>query len=183
MKLEEKRIQQIKLSLLRIYPFYGYILMRLPLIFDLSGRVKRAATNGKYIFVNPRWSITLNNSKVKTVLVHECRHVLNCHHLRIGMRYRKIYNRAADYIINYQLIHDDKLEPLENWCYNPEYSPRFYSTETLYTKLFEEYGAVHVVYGHLHSGSISNALSGIVRGVNYMLVSCDAIDFKLAKII
>ncbi len=55
--------------------------------------------------------------------------------------------------------------------------------ETLYTKLFEEYGAVHVVYGHLHSGSIQNALSGVVRGVKYTLVSCDALGFKLAKII
>ena len=53
---------------------------------------------------------------------------------------------------------------------------------TLYTELFEKYGAAHSVYGHLHSGSIQNALSGNVRGVNYTLVSCDATDFKLARI-
>ncbi len=56
-------------------------------------------------------------------------------------------------------------------------------SETLYTGLFESYGAEQVVYGHLHAGSISGALSGIVRGVKYTLVSCDATDFKLVKIV
>ena len=53
---------------------------------------------------------------------------------------------------------------------------------TLFTDLFEEYGAHHVVYGHLHSGSIRGALSGDIRGVTYSLVSCDAIAFQLIKI-
>ncbi len=55
--------------------------------------------------------------------------------------------------------------------------------KTLYTDLFEAYGAEHVVYGHLHHSSIAGALSGNVRGVNYTLVSCDALGFKLAKIV
>jgi len=54
---------------------------------------------------------------------------------------------------------------------------------TLYTELFEKYGAEKVVYGHLHGASIGGALSGIVRGVEYTLVSCDALGFKLAKIV
>lgn len=53
---------------------------------------------------------------------------------------------------------------------------------TLYTDLFEKYGVEHVVYGHLHAASISGALSGVVRGVRYTLVSCDATGFKLVKI-
>lgn len=56
-------------------------------------------------------------------------------------------------------------------------------SKTLYTELFEKYGAAQVVYGHLHSASINSALSGTVRGVCYSLVSCDAIDFKLEQII
>lgn len=54
---------------------------------------------------------------------------------------------------------------------------------TLYTQLFEQYGATDVVYGHLHAASIRGALSGAVRGVRYTLVSCDATEFKLVKII
>ena len=56
-------------------------------------------------------------------------------------------------------------------------------TPTLYTELFERYGATDVVYGHLHSASIRSALSGVVRGVRYTLASCDATEFKLVKII
>lgn len=56
-------------------------------------------------------------------------------------------------------------------------------SQTLFTQLLEQYGATDVVYGHLHSGSIRSALSGIVRGVCYTLVSCDATEFKLVKII
>jgi hypothetical protein len=56
-------------------------------------------------------------------------------------------------------------------------------TPTLYTQLFEQYGATDVVYGHLHSGSSRGALSGTLRGVRYTLASCDATEFKLVKII
>ena len=56
-------------------------------------------------------------------------------------------------------------------------------SNTLYTDLFEKYGAAHVVYGHLHSSSIKSALSGDIRGVFYTLVSCDATGFKLSKIV
>lgn len=55
-------------------------------------------------------------------------------------------------------------------------------SQTLYTDLFESYGVEQVIYGHLHAGSISGALSGTIRGVKYTLVSCDATGFKLVKI-
>ena len=55
--------------------------------------------------------------------------------------------------------------------------------ETLYTKLFEAYGAEAVVYGHLHAASIRSAFSGAIRGVRYTLVSCDATNFELVKIV
>jgi uncharacterized protein len=58
-----------------------------------------------------------------------------------------------------------------------------YGTSNLYTDLFEKYGAAEVVYGHLHSASIPGALSGNIRGINYTLVSCDAIGFSPLKII
>ena len=53
---------------------------------------------------------------------------------------------------------------------------------TLFTDMFEKYGAELVIYGHLHASSIRGALSGVVRGVSYRLVSCDAIGFQLVKI-
>lgn len=55
--------------------------------------------------------------------------------------------------------------------------------QTFFTDLFEKYDAVKVVYGHLHSVSPQNVLNGKLRGIDYSLVSCDFIDFKLAQII
>lgn len=56
-------------------------------------------------------------------------------------------------------------------------------TPTSFTNLFEKFSVEHVAYGHLHANSISYALSGNVRGINYSLVSCDATDFSLIRIV
>ena len=56
-------------------------------------------------------------------------------------------------------------------------------TKTLFTDLLEKYGAVKVVYGHLHSVNRDNLLSGRLRGVEYKLVACDYTEFKLTEII
>lgn len=51
-----------------------------------------------------------------------------------------------------------------------------------FTQLFEQYGVRRVVYGHLHGPGIRNGFNGEMHGVQYQLVSCDALDFKLAQI-
>lgn len=54
---------------------------------------------------------------------------------------------------------------------------------SLFTQLFEHYHVKQVVYGHIHgkdsflSGSLGN-----INGVDYQLVSCDFLDFKLLKL-
>lgn len=53
---------------------------------------------------------------------------------------------------------------------------------TLFTEIFEKYCVSRVVYGHLHAAGIQGALSGNIRGVDYSLVSCDAVDFCPKKI-
>lgn len=45
------------------------------------------------------------------------------------------------------------------------------------TDLLEAYGVQLCVYGHLHGPARRRALNGTVRGVEYRLVACDAIDF------
>lgn len=51
-----------------------------------------------------------------------------------------------------------------------------------FTDLLERYGVRRVLYGHLHGPGIRNGFTGCMRGVEYQLVSCDALDFKLAQI-
>jgi predicted phosphohydrolase len=46
-----------------------------------------------------------------------------------------------------------------------------------FTELVENYGAVRVVYAHLHGKSCRNAFEGSLRGVGYILCSCDHLNF------
>lgn len=56
--------------------------------------------------------------------------------------------------------------------------------ESVFTELFKQYPVTHVVYGHLHGeDSFNNSLRGHDQGVEYKLVSADAIGFKPEKII
>ena len=53
-----------------------------------------------------------------------------------------------------------------------------------FTKLYEEYKVKKVIYGHLHGKeSFDMGLKGERNGVEYILASCDYIDFKPIKII
>ncbi len=45
-----------------------------------------------------------------------------------------------------------------------------------------EYGVKHCYYGHLHGASINNAVQGEVNGINYKLISADALKFNPYKI-
>jgi predicted phosphohydrolase len=49
-------------------------------------------------------------------------------------------------------------------------------------RLFEKYGARHVVYGHLHGASLAHAFRGPKGNVVYHQVSCDGLDFRLHKV-
>ena len=47
-----------------------------------------------------------------------------------------------------------------------------------FTELFEQYGAKHVLYGHLHGKACRNAFEGERGGVQYTLCSADHLEFK-----
>ena len=54
--------------------------------------------------------------------------------------------------------------------------------ESDFSRLIEDYGAGHVVYGHLHGPGLSLAFSGELNDVYYHQVSCDNLDFALYKL-
>ena len=47
-----------------------------------------------------------------------------------------------------------------------------------FTELFEQHGAKHVLYGHLHGKACRNAFEGERSGVQYTLCSADHLEFK-----
>lgn len=55
---------------------------------------------------------------------------------------------------------------------------------SLFTALINEYNVDKVVYGHLHGNDFfKTGLQGRVNNVEYSLVSCDYLDFKLKELI
>ena len=53
---------------------------------------------------------------------------------------------------------------------------------TAFTEILEEYQVDHVVYGHLHGLGIKIGFEGEREGIQYHLVSCDALGFHPKKI-
>lgn len=54
--------------------------------------------------------------------------------------------------------------------------------ESQFTKIFKEFNVEKVIYGHLHGYSLKNVLEGVVDGVEYIMTSCDYINFDPIKI-
>lgn len=54
--------------------------------------------------------------------------------------------------------------------------------DTLFTKMFEENGAEKVIFGHIH-GEAYFPLRTVKNGIEYILTSCDKVDFTLQRIL
>lgn len=55
--------------------------------------------------------------------------------------------------------------------------------ESGFVEIFKEYNVERVIYGHLHNVSKDKVLEEDVDGIEYILTSCDYLDFKPIKII
>lgn len=55
--------------------------------------------------------------------------------------------------------------------------------DTEFTKIFEEYAVEMVIYGHLHGPVLKNIKNFSKNGVNYIMTSCDFIDFNPIKLL
>lgn len=51
-----------------------------------------------------------------------------------------------------------------------------------FTEIFKEYEVDKVIYGHLHGPSLSRVLNGYRDGIEYIITSCDYLNFKPIKI-
>lgn len=54
--------------------------------------------------------------------------------------------------------------------------------QTEYMEILKKYNIKKCYYGHLHAGSIQEAVQGIINGIEFTLVSSDGLNFELLKI-
>lgn len=63
----------------------------------------------------------------------------------------------------------------------PPTSEKFEESE--FIKIFKEYNVEKVIYGHLHGNSLGRVINGELDGVEYIMTSCDYINFVPYKVI
>lgn len=98
--------------------FFTTVLFSLAFKWDES--IPTATTNGKYIKFNSEFFLSLNFDERVFLLIHEAMHVAYLHMLRCGDRDKKIWNMAADFVINDQLIQRGFVMP-EKGLYAPQF--------------------------------------------------------------
>lgn len=127
-----------RVGLLLRHPFFGNMATRLKII-DASDWCQTAATDGRALYYNREFFESLSTKNVEFVVAHEILHNVFDHMGRRESRNPKIYNIAADYCVNGQLIRDKIGD-------QPPKIPIFHdvahygkSAEQIYDELIEKY--------------------------------------------
>ena len=107
MQLDPNTAQIVSASLLRMHARSAFFTsLALFARFEVSFEIPTAATDGRTIFVNPRFFDTLTTAEQDAVLVHEVLHAALLHVPRRGGRDPRLWNIAADYVVNGMLAHE-----------------------------------------------------------------------------
>lgn len=95
---------------------------------------------------------------------------------------QKIFNRE---LIRLRLSLDKAKEAgYEKFIVMIHYPPMNEKREdSAFTEIFKEYGVETVIYGHLHGPSLATAINGEHEGVNYIITSCDYLNFDPIRIL
>lgn len=103
----ETKIKQARVKLLFTSPFFGNLLMHMPLrdVTD-AGWCPTAAVDGRFIYYNRDFLGKLDIDEIQFVLCHEILHVVFDHLGRRSHRDPSWWNMANDYVINGLLIRD-----------------------------------------------------------------------------
>jgi predicted metal-dependent peptidase len=127
-----------RVGLLLRHPFFGNMATRLK-IQDASEWCKTAATDGRHLFYNREFFSGLTTKQVEFVVAHEILHNVFDHMGRNEGRDRQIFNIAADYCVNGQLVRDHIGEqpPEIKIFHDPQHYNK--SAEQVYDEIFEKY--------------------------------------------
>ena len=75
-----------------------------------SKKIDTAATNGKDIYVNEDFLKSLKSKEQNALLLHEVLHVALLHVPRIGSRDKRVWNIAADIVVNDLIIRNTSFD-------------------------------------------------------------------------
>jgi len=127
-----EQIIRARISLLLQQPFWGTLATRL-ILKDATDEkwCKTAGTDGRYFYYNRDFISKLNKAECIFLVAHEVEHCVYDHMSRRGSRKPKMWNAAADFVINYEL-HEHNVGKLPNpktsgvtACFDAKYKGMF----------------------------------------------------------
>ena len=143
---QEKVLEQLtraRISLLLQQPFWGTLATRL-ILRDATdeGWCPTAATDGRNFYYNREFIKKLTRQETIFLVAHEVEHCVYDHMSRRGSRKPKLWNAAADFVINLELhehgvgkIPDPKTSGIQA-CFDPKYKGMF--AEEVYEQLLND---------------------------------------------
>lgn len=139
--IESEYLQKSKMKILSKLPFFGSLLLRLPIVLsdDIDSYM---GTNGKHIIVNAKMCEELTKQEINWALVHETLHVALLHLSRSKNKDTEIFNYACDYVIH-SIMHEyinlnnaDNIMKMPDGClYDNKYDGM--TSEEVYNLLYE----------------------------------------------
>ena len=131
------RIIVARVGLLLRHPFFGNMATRLQ-IKSADDWLGTAAVDGRNLYFNTQFFNAMSNKEIEFVIAHEILHCVFDHLGRRDDRNPRIYNIAADYIVNNLLVRDrigDKPKLVD--CFQ-DFKYDSWTSEEVYDDIFEE---------------------------------------------
>lgn len=99
----EKRVVKARIKMLMNAPFFGTLAIRLK-ILKAGDWLPTAATDGKHLYFNENFLESLDDQELEFLICHEIMHCVYEHMMRRGSRDPALWNAAADFVINLEIV-------------------------------------------------------------------------------
>jgi predicted metal-dependent peptidase len=134
MEEQNRALSKAKIALMKSPDTMFYAVIAYSLIHEFDEGIPTACTNGTRVRYNPEFFMSLSPNERVFLITHETMHVAYMHMDRLNTRDTRIWNMAADYVINLQLVNVGMHMP-KNGLLNVAYADM--STEQVYDLLLK----------------------------------------------
>lgn len=119
------RIIRARIQLLMKQPFYGLIVVRLPMRATDSKEMPTIATDGASIWYNPDFVDVLNDDELQWAIAHQVLRVVYDHLERKGLREQDTWDYSCEYAVNLDLQQANIGKMIRKEIMNVPYDEKF----------------------------------------------------------
>ena len=129
-----EKIVGARIALLLKAPFFGNLATRLKVV-NADDWCPTAATDGRNLYYNTEFLKKMPAKQLEFLIGHEVLHLVYDHMGRAGERDKRLFNVAADYCVNQDLLDQRIGDKIPVGLYDPKY--RGWSAEEVYDDLYK----------------------------------------------